>query len=154
MDKPEAVLYDMDGTLVDVSQIRHLVTGHHRNFHAFHTESINCPPHRWVVRRAHADKAAGRAVVIVTARKQRYGRITGFWLAMHDVPSDAMYMRRDDDDRPDYEVKRDLYTAICRRFQPVEAVDDNPNVIPLWEELGLKVTCVPGWPGGAVDHRR
>jgi FMN phosphatase YigB (HAD superfamily) len=148
MERPEAVIFDMDGTLADVSSIRHLVTGPDRNFHAFHRESINCPAHRWVVRRAHAEKAAGRSIIIMTARQQKYGRITGMWLALHDVPSDVMYMRRDNDGRPDYEIKKDLFTAASRRFRVRAAVDDNPNVLKLWNELGLDVTVVPGWPRG------
>ena len=42
---PAAVIVDIDGTLVDVSSVRHHVAGPgKRNFDAFHRESADCPP--------------------------------------------------------------------------------------------------------------
>lgn len=141
----EAVIFDMDGTLCDVTSIRHHVTGAKRNFHAFHTESASCPPHPHVVEAARRMHREGKAVLIVTARKRRYERLTGFWLALHQVPSDGLYMRADEDDRPDYEVKRDILARIRRRYRPVLAWDDNPAVIQLWQEEGIPYELVPGW---------
>lgn len=42
--KVAALLVDLDGTLVDVSGIRHFVEGGKRDFDSFHLESVNCPP--------------------------------------------------------------------------------------------------------------
>lgn len=144
-DLPEAIIADMDGTLVDVSGIRHLLDGPGR-FDAFHRESVNCPPHAWVVDAARTHHAAGRAVLVVTARQARYRNLTAFWLAMHGVPSDAMWMRATNDGRPDYEVKREILAKIRQRYTVVRAYDDNPNVIRLWEQEQIPVTVVPGWP--------
>jgi hypothetical protein len=141
---PEASIFDMDGTLADVSGIRHLLTGPGR-FDAFHRASIDCPPHQWVVDAAIAEHAAGRAVLIVTARNARYRNVTGMWLALHRVPSDAMWMRGLRDQRPDYDVKAGILAKIRQRYTPVAAWDDNPAVIALWEQEGIPVTTVPGW---------
>jgi len=44
---PAAALVDIDGTLVDVSSVRHHVAGPgKRNFDAFHRESAGLPTHR------------------------------------------------------------------------------------------------------------
>jgi phosphoglycolate phosphatase-like HAD superfamily hydrolase len=145
-DLPEAVIFDMDGTLCDVRSIRHLIDGP-GSFHAFHKASVNCPPHTHVVEAAHREQDAGRAVLIVTARAARYRNLTAMWLALHGVPSDAMWMRRDGDYRPDYEVKQDILRRIRQLYRPVAAWDDNPNVIRLWEAEGIPVTVVPGWTG-------
>lgn len=145
---PEAVIFDMDGTLCDVRGIRHLLDGPGR-FHAFHTASVDCPPNQWVVDAARTHHAAGRAVLIVTARAARYRHHTAWWLALHGVPSDAMWMRGHNDYRPDYEVKRDILASIRRRYRPVMAYDDNPAVLQLWREEGIPITVVPGWDGAA-----
>jgi len=140
----DAVIFDVDGTLCDVRGIRHLLAGP-GSFHAFHTASASCPPHEYVVaaaRQAHAD---GYAVLIVTARGVRYRPHTAMWLALHQVPSDAMWMRAAGDHRPDYEVKADILRRIRQSFRPVHAWDDNPNVIQLWEWAGISTTVVPGW---------
>lgn len=144
-NRPDATIFDMDGTLADVSAIRHLVKGPRRDFHAFHTQSVDSPPNPDVVNMAHAAKEKGHAVVVVTARSEQYRPHTSMWLAMHGVPSDALYMRDSGDTRPDYEAKADILQDVRRRFNPVHAVDDNPNVIRLWKENNIGTTVVPGW---------
>lgn len=94
---------------------------------------------------ARVAHAQGTAVLIVTARSTRYRHHTGMWLALHGVPSDAMWMRAARDMRPDYEVKRGILAAIRRRYRPVHAWDDNPSVLRLWAEEGIPATTVPGW---------
>lgn len=142
---PDAVLFDMDGTLCDVAGIRHLIKGP-GGFDAFHRASIDCPPHAWVVQAAREQNAAGRAVLIVTARMATYRDITAMWLALHQVPSDGMWMRADGDFRPDYQVKREILARIRKRYTVVGAYDDNPQVLKLWREEEIPVTVVPGWP--------
>ncbi|WP_326806631.1 hypothetical protein OHB04_02245 [Streptomyces sp. NBC_01775] len=144
----EAVIFDVDGTLCDVRSIRHLLDGP-GGFHAFHTASVDCPPHTDVVEAARAARAAGLAVLVVTARSVRYRPHTAMWLALHDVPSDAMWMRAAGDGRPDYDVKRDVLSRIRERYVPVHAWDDNPNVLALWSEESIPTTVVPGWDTSA-----
>lgn len=145
MELPEAEVFDMDGTLCDVRSIRHYVLGPERNFHKFHRESVNCPPNPEVVEDARAAHAAGRAVLVVTARSTLFRPHTAFWLALHEVPSDRLFMRRHGDQRADVLVKLDIATSIMRRWKIVKAHDDNPSVIDLWERLHLPVKKVPGW---------
>ena len=83
--------------------------------------------------------------MIVTARKAKWRNHTAMWLAQNGVPSDAMYMRADHDQRPDYEVKSDILARMRQSFNVVHAVDDNPNVLRLWDEHGISTTRVPGW---------
>lgn len=142
-----AVIFDMDGTLANVSSIRHHLkpVNRRKDFESFHSESVNVPPHRHVVYHAQLAYSLGHAVLIVTARKHRWRHHTAWWLALNNVPSDMLMMRRDDDHRPDYEVKRDMLHIIGHYYEVVHAVDDNPSVIELWNEFGIPTTVVPGW---------
>lgn len=142
---PDGEIFDVDGTLCDVRGIRRYVSGPDRNFDKFHRESVNCPPNREVVEGARAAHAAGRAVLVVTARSTLYRHHTAFWLAMHGVPSDRLFMRRAGDQRADVLVKHDIFARIQPRWNIVRAWDDNPNVIALWEHFHLPVRIVPGW---------
>lgn len=144
---PRAVIFDVDGTLADTTTIRHHISGDKkkRNFEAFHTESVNVPPHDWVVHAAQDYADAGYHVLVVTARAAKWRPHTAFWLAMHDIPSHAMMMRRDGDQRPDYEVKRDMLEIIRRSWIVVRAYDDNPAILDLWAKEGIPSTTVPGW---------
>ena len=148
----DAVIFDMDGTLANVSSIRHHLRiwdeskGRTiKNFDRFHEESVNVPPNPQVVNHAQVAHMLGLAVLVVTARKARWRHHTAWWLAVNNVPSDALFMRGDDDHRPDYEVKSDILDAISHTWNVIHAVDDNPNVIRLWNERGIPTTTIPGW---------
>jgi len=146
----DAVIFDMDGTLANVTSIRHLLHAEtngkgYKDFHAFHRESVNVPAHPEVVSQAQVNHLLGNANIIVTARGQMWARHTAFWLAMHNIPSDAMFMRKQGDSRPDTEVKKDILDAIRCSWNVIHAVDDNPAVIALWQSEGIPVTVIPGW---------
>lgn len=152
MSKPNAVIFDMDGTLADVRGIRHHIVpptpkpkGWYKDFHAFHTDSVNCPPNHSVVAHAQRTHLLGTAVLIVTARRAMYRPQTAMWLALNGVPSDRLYMRGDKDGREDYLVKKDILARIRTEFHVIHAVDDNPSVIALWQEEGISTTIVEGW---------
>lgn len=147
---PEASIFDMDGTLCNVTSIRHHViggpaNGYRKNFHAFHREAVNCPPNPHVVQAAREEHEAGRAVLVVTAREALWRNPTAFWLALYEVPSEAMWMRALGDYRPDHVVKREILAKIRASYRPTRAWDDNPAVVELWESEQIPVTVVPGW---------
>jgi len=143
--KPEAVLIDVDGTLANVSGIRHHVTARPKRFDRFHSESVDCPPNMQAVELARAAHAAGQAVIVVTARRAMWRHHTAWFLALHGIPSDVLIMRADSDHRRDVDVKRDILAQIRTRWTPVLAVDDNPSIIELWEAEGIPTVVIPGW---------
>ena len=147
-----AIIFDMDGTLADVSSIRYHLRkydeGNRRvikHFDAFHAESVNVPPHQHVVNATQVAHMLGHAVLIVTARKHMWRDHTAWWLAMHNVPSDMLIMRGNEDNRKDHEVKRDMLNTIRKAYNVIHAWDDNPSIIKLWKEEGIPTTVVPGW---------
>lgn len=151
--RPKAVIVDMDGTLVDVSSIRHYVLAalnpdgsySTKNFDAFHRESIGCPAIQETVDQVRAWHENGYHILIVTARGSNYYTPTAWWIAENDIPHSELSMRDEFDQRPDYEVKKDIYAKLSRKYDVIHAVDDNPNVLRLWAELGIPTTRVPGW---------
>jgi len=145
-ERQEAAIFDMDGTLCDVSGIRHLLHGP-GGFRAFHRASASCPPHAWVVDAARAQAARGRAVLVFTAREALHRNVTAMWLALHQVPSDAMWMRGIGDGRPDVVVKAEMLAWAQTMYWPVAAWEDQPSIADLWRDVGLDVTGVPGWGG-------
>ena len=148
----DAVIFDMDGTLANVSSIRHYLRRYDesksrniKDFNAFHAESVNVPAHSHVVNAAQMAHMLGHAVLIVTARRHMWRNHTAWWLAMHDVPSDMLMMRNDNDNRQDYEVKRDMLATIRKAYNVIHAWDDNPSIVRLWNEHDIPVSVVPGW---------
>ena len=148
--KPAAAIFDMDGTLCDVSSIRYHVDRRdprfsgRKRFDRFHGQSHLCPPNRQALR-LYEKYRVDHAVLIVTARKAMWSMHTLLWLRDNHVEHDALYMRADNDSRPDYEVKRDILTEIRKDYTVMVAVDDNPAVLRLWKEEGIKTHRIPGW---------
>lgn len=137
----------MDGTLCDVSPIRHLLhlSEKGKNFHLFHMASVDCQPIPEVVQGVRDAQMAGRVVLVVTARDRRYRHVTAFWLALWGIHSDRLFMRHFGDMRSDAEIKKDILTSIQRRWKVVRAWDDNPSIWALWEAEGIPVEKIPGW---------
>ena len=68
-----------------------------------------------------------------------------WWLALNNIPSDALLMRADNDNRPDPIVKTNMLNQIQLEWNPIWAFDDNPSTIPVWQKARIPVTVVPGW---------
>lgn len=146
MNDNDAVIYDCDGTLVNVGSVIHHLTGEHRNFHRFHRESVNCPPNQEVVDALVEDYYNGLNILIVTARVKKYWPETQFWLRHNiPVPYHGIWMRADGDFRPDGVIKREILAMIREEYNVVKAWDDNPVVIDVWESEGIpEINVVKG----------
>lgn len=142
----KAVIVDVDGTLADVRGIRHHVLTKPKNFDAFHAASADVPPNQQALDFVARHHASGHVIVVVTARMQKWEPTTLAWLRRHlAVPFDGPFHRQDGDIRPDIQVKREIHRYLSRHYDIRAAIDDNPNVVALWEEIGIPVEIVPGW---------
>lgn len=145
----DAVIFDVDGTLCDVRPIRHYVAGPERNFDRFHNASLFCSPNQRVMEIHNEAVVLGLAIVVVTARDEKYERVTRDWLFKHEVFYDALFMRPWGDGRRDFVVKREILQAIRESgLNPVLAVDDNPSVLELWRSEKIPTIEIPGWGVG------
>lgn len=135
--KVPAALFDLDGTLVDVTSIRYLVEDGNRDFDSFHRESINCPPNPFVLRLITEVRNLGFKIIIVTARSDKYKKITDMWLAINEVECDQILMRPYLDQRNDVEVKTSMYKFLEGKFDIQIAVDDRQELVDNWRKLGI-----------------
>jgi hypothetical protein len=145
--KPSAYIFDVDGTLANVDPYLHYVRGSDRDYNAFHEASIGALPNVEVVEMLNNAVSDCHAILVVTSRKEKYRGLTSMWMALNNVRSHALFMRSDEDNRPDYEVKKDILDKINKHWTVLHAVDDNPNVIRLWEENGISTTKIGTWDG-------
>ena len=143
--KPEVAIFDMDGTLCNVSGIRHYVRKPNRDFDSFHKASILCPPNENVVDAVWREYSLGRRIAIVSGRKEKYRDVTRTWLIKHQIPHDGLFMRENKDGRKDVEVKREILRDLRTYYEVVAAYDDNSSIIELWQSEGIDTVIVPGW---------
>lgn len=146
MSKIPAVIFDMDGTLCDVTSVRHHVLDRRRrNYKAFHYLSVFCPPIEWVRDLSDQHNAEGATVIVVTARHEQWRHLTEAWLFQHNVPYTELHMRKQDDMRKDKSIKGEILDLLLETYDIEHAYDDNPSIIELWQERGIPHTAVPGW---------
>ena len=150
--KHPAAIFDMDGSLCDVSSVRYHVNPNDprfsgtKRFDLFHAGSIDCPPNKLALREYELAAGQGLAIIIVTARKEQWLYHTMLWLVEQGIEWDELFMRADDDNRKDYLVKEDILGEIkARGYEPVLAVDDNPAILAVWKRHGIETVRVPGW---------
>ena len=145
--KPTAVIFDVDGTLANVDPFLYHVRGPKKDYDAFHEASVDALPNFDVVTMLNHAAADGHSIIVVTARREHWRPHTSMWMARNNIRSHAMFMRGNEDYRPDYEVKKDILDRIISTWDVVHAVDDNPHVIKLWEEHGISTTKIGEWDG-------
>jgi hypothetical protein len=145
--KPTAYIFDVDGTLANVDPFLHYVRGQNKDYESFHKSSIDAKPNKDVFSMLDNALSKGHSIMVVTSRKEKWRGLTSMWLAKNNARCHALFMRDDHDDRPDYEVKKDILNKINEFWVVVHAVDDNPNVIKLWEENEIATTKIGNWDG-------
>jgi len=152
-EKRHAYIFDVDGTLANVDPFLHYirnvddVDGFKKDFDLFHRESINAMPNIEVREMLYNALFDQFDVIIVTSRREMWRPQTSFWLSKFDVPHNALFMRKNDDYRSDFDVKKDILDEIKQFWNIYHAVDDNPSVISLWELNGIPTTKIGDWDG-------
>jgi len=133
MTKPYAIIVDLDGTLSDARDRRHLLP----NFEKFHSACESDPPNEWC--KALVQQLRTRYdIVIVSGRTDDYKDATLRWFAKHGILVDALFMRKAGDFRPDTEIKKEIYeNEILPKYEVMFCIDDRQCVVDMWRSLGL-----------------
>lgn len=81
----------------------------------------------------------GFDIIIVSGRKDECKSETIAWLDNNNIISHALHMRKADDNRADYIVKKEIYDEYIKGKYNIEFVlDDRDQVVRMWREEGLK----------------
>jgi len=90
--------------------------------------------------------AATAAIVVMSGRDETCRAQTEDWLARHEVPYQALLMRRAGDSRKDSIVKRELFDReVAARWAVRGVIDDRRQVVEMWRAIGLM--CAQVAPG-------
>jgi predicted kinase len=90
--------------------------------------------------------AAQATIVVMSGRDESCRSLTEQWLAAHEVPFAALFMRPAGDSRRDSIVKRELFDRqVATRWAVRGVIDDRRQVVEMWRGLGLM--CAQVAPG-------
>jgi predicted kinase len=137
----KAVIFDIDGTLADLThRLHHIQNGSH-NWDAFFAECVNdsiIEPIRDLARLV--DNLAHK-IILVSGRSDRVRVETEEWLVRHSVPYHELHMRKDGDFRQDFIIKSEILDQLLAEGNEIAfVVDDRPSVVAMWRDRGL--TCL------------
>lgn len=137
----ECVIFDIDGTICDLSHRRHHVATKPKNWKAFNEALHLDVPNEPVVRLLNTFADADHKIVLCSGREAVFREQTEEWLAEHKVAYHALYMRPAKDYRDDGTVKGELLDVILADgWKPWLVIDDRDRVVAMWRARGL--TCL------------
>lgn len=151
---PDAVIVDLDGTIADNTW---------RNVYDA-SRADEDPPiegiidlvdilrHKYVSDWSNQDEDFNNDLIFVTGRSEKYREQTTKFLQKHiidrfyhysseyEIPELILHMRQNNDNRPDTQVKREIYLNKIKNVCNVRYVlDDRPSVCRMYRRLGLTV---------------
>lgn len=132
-----AVIFDIDGTLADLTHRRHYVQTKPANWEAFR---LAADRDTLIEPVAVAQRALLQTnnMILCTGRMEKERELTERWLLRHDIFFDRLYMRATNDTRPDFVIKEELLDRILvDGFKPNLVFDDRQQVVDMWRRRGL-----------------
>jgi phosphoglycolate phosphatase-like HAD superfamily hydrolase len=140
-------VFDLDGTLADLSHRLHFIEGDTKDWRAFFAAVADDKPIPHMVKLARDLACFGPArVAFVSGRSDECRGQTLTWLFDHIRFSLPLYMRRAGDHRPDEVVKIELLAQLrADGFEPIMVFDDRSRVVAAWRAAGIP--CAQVAPG-------
>lgn len=141
------VIFDLDGTLANITHRIHHVKNGNRNWGAFFAECVDDQPIDEVIQALHAHRSFGHSIEIWSGRSQVVEADTVDWLEAVGIPGDLLTrMRPEGDYTPDHELKKSwLQQADRDGMRPDVIYDDRKRVVDMWRAEGVK--CFQVEPG-------
>lgn len=85
------------------------------------------------------ESVPSRDIIICSGRPETFRKQTEAWLNKNDLVPAKLYMRKENDFRPDYIVKSEMWREILKNYYIEYMVDDRPQVINYARNCGFFV---------------
>lgn len=132
------IIFDIDGTLADVTHRRHFVASKPKNWPAFQALARKDAPVEPVAVLARSLATLAHRIILCSGRGEEQRAATEAWLAEHQIIHSRLYMRAEKDYRVDDIIKEELLNQILvDGFRPQIVFDDRNRVVAMWRRRGL-----------------
>ena len=140
------IIFDIDGTLFDISHRIHFVLSEPKNWKGFHDgmKSDKQIKEMCLLLISCAKDTSNR-ILFCTGRDENYRDVTLkqirgiFENISQPINKIALYMRGKKDFRKDYEVKHDLYRKMLEDgYSPQIVFEDKATVVEMWNSIGVR----------------
>lgn len=125
---PPAVIVDVDGTVADMTGVRG----------PFDWNKVDLDnPREIICNMVKGLTKSGISLIFFSGRDGVAYEKTFKWISENVYPVYELYMRAEGDRRKDFVIKEELFWPLTEKYNIVGAIDDRPQVLRLWEELGI-----------------
>lgn len=132
MEKPKAIICDLDGTLA--------LLGDRDPFNAATAEQdlLNYPIAN-ILEVYNKQTVYDVDLILLSGREEKHRAVTQRWLEKHKITNyKALYLRPPKDFRKDYDVKKEIYEQFIKdNYDVLFVLEDRDQVVKMWREEGL-----------------
>lgn len=147
MNKKPCYIFDIDGTLANITHRVGYIANKPKNWAAFERGIKDDVPNKFVVdlyhrlnECRHSETETAFDIILCSGRGEQNRKVTEEWMNKHGIEYDALYMRGLKDYRRDDQVKPELWKQIEEDGYEILAMfDDRQQVVDKARELGYKV---------------
>ena len=148
VNRPLAIICDIDGTMADIEHRRHHLNreeGKKPNWKKFFDDMVHDTVNHWCYD-IISSLATQYPIVFATGRPDSYHKETYQWLYENKINMNELYMRPRFDCRKDDIIKEIILEfEILPRYKPHFVLDDRQQVVDMWRKRGLTVLqCAVG----------
>lgn len=140
MTKKQAVIFDIDGTIADISHRLNHIQNDPKDWDAFHEDCANDDPIYPIINLAHIFDRMGFHIILCTGRPFRNYEKTSAWLNFHTVPYHRIHMRDNDNYESDFIIKKRMLDIILEKYEVYMVFEDRDQVVNMYRENGI--TCL------------
>ena len=140
------IIFDIDGTLMDISHRKQFVEQRPKDWKSFRAETPNDKPNLDVFTVDIALQKAGHNIIIASCSNESQREVTVKQLNRQGLIFVDMFMRADKNFISDVDLKRGmLQKMIDKGLNPEIVFDDRTSVVDMWRQEGLRaVQVAPG----------
>ena len=137
------IIFDIDGTLMDIEHRKKFVEQKPKDWNSFRDLTSEDTPNLDVFAVAIALQKAGNRILVASGRNKSQRAITLKQLMGQGLVFNELYLRSDNDYRPDYELKSGMLdTMLEAGYNPTLVFDDRTSVVDMWRSRGLRAVQV------------
>ena len=140
------IIFDIDGTLMDIEHRKKFVEQKPKDWNSFRDLTSEETPNLDVFAVDIALQKACNRILVASGRNKSQRAITLKQLMGQGLVFNELYLRSDNDYRPDYELKSGMLdTMLEAGYNPTLVFDDRTSVVNMWRSRGLRaVQVAPG----------
>ncbi len=146
----DSIIFDIDGTLANISHRLHFVNNGKKNWEAFFKGIPHDEPIPELIELViDLMSSAQKPILFATGRPESTRTDTTSWLTKNGIDVDfsaRLFMRKNGDRRSDVIVKFEMISMMKQAgYRPTLIFDDRQSVVDMWRSEGVRVAQVaPG----------